>query len=640
MSLYSHLCVLSRRRALRSFYISPSLCRHVSIDVNSRASYTEPTPSHLVRFALTGTTKPSHNDVSNPELDKHLSDIFLGDWPLVSLPPPFWSSSGRQPQNPDEIALFKALKHDVRNLRHLQVLIERTVNEVEGSLLLQTQSCALLAQALNRCQRKNSYGEILSALNAIITRLERLGLPRTSNLYFLGMYYAALSLSAPALERFLDGYLSVGLWPMDSLASKSLVNALLNALHYQSFREVTIDTSAILELIEGGKQRRKKTLHDLLSWGDSAGPAMHRGHYLCLLAKLRSKDLLSEVWKQAMWRLSPSTSPEMYQCMYSCIVTLTESGDVVQAMDYLQEVSKHSQGMLPGISEFKDVNTLLESEVIGPLLPRMAGEKEYLKLLEAQLIQIEHKLGLSWDSEGPFHTNISDPHSIISDLPLFNIDGDSTGYESVARLITEINASGCSRSATDLGKIAELLEEHEGDIIPVSLPSTEGQDEEYAWFPQYSPVQCSGASPSAGKEGTESWTPSTLGLVRVSCDRSGSPLERSIHVMQLGRLARRARCPHDQDPSYDNPWEETEHMIAWDRVYGQLIAVYVGPSDGPIESRIESRAARARSGIEAITTVSLHGDTAPTSQGDLISFIGNASMHYYIEEDPSPDLML
>ncbi|GLB07937.1 hypothetical protein AtubIFM57258_003305 [Aspergillus tubingensis] len=572
MSLYSHLCVLSRRRALRSFYISPSLCRHVSIDVNSRASYTEPTPSHLVRFALTGTTKPSHNDVSNPELDKHLSDILLGDWPLVSLPPPFWSSSGRQPQNPDEIALFKALKHDVRNLRHLQVLIERTINEVEGSLLLQTQSCALLAQALNRCQRKNSYGEILSALNAIITRLERLGLPRTSNLYFLGMYYAALSLSAPALERFLDGYLSVGLWPLDSLASKSLVNALLNALHYQRFREVTIDTNAILELIEG--------------------------------------------------------------------VTLTESGDVVQAMDYLQEVSKHSQGMLPGISEFKDVNRLLESEVIGPLLPRMAGEKEYLKLLEAQLIQIEHKLGLSWDSEGPFHTNISDPHSIISDIPLFNIDGDSTGYESVARLITEINASGCSRSATDLGKIAELLEEHEGDIIPVSLPSTEGQDEEYAWFPQYSPVQCSGASPSAGKEGTESWTPSTLGLVRVSCDRSGSPLERSIHVMQLGRLARRARCPHDQDPSYDNPWEETEHMIAWDRVYGQLIAVYVGPSDAPIEGRIESRAARARSGIEAITTVSLHGDTAPTSQGDLISFIGNASMHYYIEEDPSPDLML
>ncbi|GLB18227.1 hypothetical protein AtubIFM61612_008118 [Aspergillus tubingensis] len=572
MSLYSHLCVLSRRRALRSFYISPSLCRHVSIDVNSRASYTEPTPSHLVRFALTGTTKPSHNDVSNPELDKHLSDIFLGDWPLVSLPPPFWSSSGRQPQNPDEIALFKALKHDVRNLRHLQVLIERTINEVEGSLLLQTQSCALLAQALNRCQRKNSYGEILSALNAIITRLERLGLPRTSNLYFLGMYYAALSLSAPALERFLDGYLSVGLWPLDSLASKSLVNALVNALHYQRFREVTIDTNAILELIEG--------------------------------------------------------------------VTLTESGDVVQAMDYLQEVSKHSQGMLPGISEFKDVNRLLESEVIGPLLPRMAGEKEYLKLLEAQLIQIEHKLGLSWDSEGPFHTNISDPHSIISDIPLFNIDGDSTGYESVARLITEINASGCSRSATDLGKIAELLEEHEGDIIPVSLPSTEGQDEEYAWFPQYSSVQCSGASPSAGKEGTESWTPSTLGLVRVSCDSSGSPLERSIHVMQLGRLARRARCPHDQDPSYDNPWEETEHMIAWDRVYGQLIAVYVGPSDAPIEGRIESRAARARSGIEAITTVSLHGDTAPTSQGDLISFIGNASMHYYIEEDPSPDLML
>ncbi|GKZ56892.1 hypothetical protein AnigIFM49718_002186 [Aspergillus niger] len=571
MSLYSHLGVLSRRRALRSLHVSPSLCRHVSIDVNTRASYTEPTSSHLVRFALTGTTKPAHNDVSNPELDKHLSDIFLGDWPLASLPPPFWSSSGRQPRSPDEIGSFKALKHDVRNLRHLQVFIERSVNEAEGGLLLQTQSCALLAQALNRCQRKNSYGEILSALNAIITRLEKLGVPRTDNIYFLGMYYAALSLSVPALERFLDGYLSVSLWPMDILASKSLVNALLNALHYLRFREVTIDTNAILELIEG--------------------------------------------------------------------VTLMESGDVLRAMDYLQEVSERSQGNLPGISEFKDVNTLLESEVLGPLLPRMAGEKEYLKLLEAQLIQIENKMGLSWDSEGLYHTNISDPHSIISETPLFNIDGDSTGYESTARLIAEIKALGCSRSVTDLGKIAEMLDEHEGDVIPVSLPSTKGQDVEYAWFPRYSSFRRSGASSSAEREGTEPWTPSTLGLVRVSCNSSGSPLERSIHVMQLGRLARRARCPHDQDPTYDTLWEETEHMVTWDRVYGQFIAVYVGPSDGHIETRIESRAARARSGIEAITAFSLPGDTEPVSQGDLISFIGNASMHYYIEEDPSPDLI-
>ncbi|KAI2815251.1 hypothetical protein CBS115989_7818 [Aspergillus niger] len=639
MSLYSHLGVLSRRRALRSLHVSPSLCRHVSIDVNTRASYTEPTPSHLVRFALTGTTKPAHNDVSNPELDKHLSDIFLGDWPLASLPPPFWSSSGRQPRSPDEIGSFKALKHDVRNLRHLQVFIERSVNEAEGGLLLQTQSCALLAQALNRCQRKNSYGEILSALNAIITRLEKLGVPRTDNIYFLGMYYAALSLSVPALERFLDGYLSVSLWPMDILASKSLVNALLNALHYLRFREVSIDTNAILEIIEGGKQRRKKNLHDLLSWGDSAGPTTHRGHYLCLLARLKSEDLLSEVWRQTMWRLSPNTPPEMYQCMYTCIVTLMESGDVLRATDYLQEVSERSQGILPGISEFKDVNTLLESEVLGPLLPRMAGEKEYLKLLEAQLIQIENKMGLSWDSEGLYHTNISDPHSIISETPLFNIDGDSTGYESTARLIAEIKALGCSRSVTDLGKIAEMLDEHEGDVIPVSLPSTKGQDVEYAWFPRYSSFRRSGASSSAEREGTEPWTPSTLGLVRVSCNSSGSPLERSIHVMQLGRLARRARCPHDQDPTYDTLWEETEHMVTWDRVYGQFIAVYVGPSDGHIETRIESRAARARSGIEAITAFSLPGDTEPVSQGDLISFIGNASMHYYIEEDPSPDLI-
>ncbi|OOF98278.1 hypothetical protein ASPCADRAFT_142398 [Aspergillus carbonarius ITEM 5010] len=591
MSLYSRIGALTWRRVCLTLGVSPSQYRHVSVN-NWKASYTEPTPSQLLRFALMGTTKPPGNDVSNPELDKHLSDIFLGDWPLGSLPPPFWSSSQRQTESPDDFVSFKGLKHDVRNLRHLQVFVERNVNEEEGSLLLQAQSCTLLAQALKRCQRHNSYGEILSALYGIITRLEKLGLPRSGNIYFLGMYYAALTWSAPALERFIEGYYSVCSSPLDTQSSTSLVDALLDALHSLRFRGEAENTSAILELITG--------------------------------------------------RLSSGSSLDLFQSAYTCVVALIDIGDIPKAIQYLTAVSKRARNTLPGISSFDGLTALLASEAISTLLPQIAGRKEYMKLLEVQLVDMESKLGLRWEPDGSYHTSASDPLLLASEQPLLTLDGDSTGYESTERFFAEMKALGCSRSAEDLDKIAELLDEHEGDVISVSVPSIEDSDFEYAWFPRLSPVSFTGVVSSATEDTTPPWIPSTLGLIRVSYDDNGVPLtnERSIHAMQLGPLVRRPKCTNGSRPDYAHPWEETGHVVAWDRVYGQLIAVFVGQSDGPVEYRIETRAARPRSGLSAITTIGLPGDTSSTSHQDLIYSIGNGSLHYHIEVDPSPDLLL
>ncbi|PWY87164.1 hypothetical protein BO94DRAFT_556661 [Aspergillus sclerotioniger CBS 115572] len=640
MSLYSRFQPLAWRRACLPFGISPSQCRHVSVN-NWRASYTEPTPSQLLRFALMGTTKPSGNDVSNPELDQHLSDIFLGDWPLGSLPPPFWSSSQRLTESPDDFVSFKGLKHDVRNLRHLQVFVERNVSEEEGSLLLQAQSCTLLAQALKRCQRHNSYGEILSALNAIITRLEKLGLPCSGNLYFLGMYYAALTWSAPALERFIEGYHSVSSSPLDSQSSTSLVDALLDALHSLRFRGKAEDTSAILDLITG-RWRSERDLHSLLCWVSPDDPTASSGQYLSLLARLGSEKLLTEAWSQTLQRLSSGSSFELFQSVYSCVVALVDIGDIPKAIQYLAAVSKHAKDTLPGISRFNGLNALLASEAISALLPQLAGRREYLKLLEVQLVDMEGRLGLCWEPGESYHRSASDPLLLASEQPLLTLDGDSTGYESTERFLAEMRALGCSRSARDLGQIAELLDEHEGDVIPVSVPSIKDSKFEFAWFPRLAPVPSTRVVSSATEDTTSHWIPSTLGLIRVSYDNNGVPLtsERSIHAMQLGLLVRRHKCTNDSRPDYAHPWEETGHMVAWDRVYGQLIAVFSGQSNGPIEHRIETRAARPRSGLSAITTIGLPGDTSSTSNTDLIHSIGNGSMHYHIDADPGPDLLL
>ncbi|PYI03405.1 hypothetical protein BO78DRAFT_197653 [Aspergillus sclerotiicarbonarius CBS 121057] len=639
MSLYSRIGTLARRRARMHFGVSPSQSRAFSVN-NWRASYTQPTPSQLLRFALTGTTKPSQNDVSNPELDQHMSEIFLGNWSPGLLPPPFWSSSQRQTESPDDFVSFMAMTHNVRNLRHLQVFIERNVNEEEGSLLLQARSCTLLAQALKRCQRRNSYGEILSAVNAIATRLEKLGLPRSGDIYFLGIYYAALTLSVSALERFMEGYLSVSSSPLGIHASTSLVDALLDALHYRRFRGTAENTDTIVELVTGGDQRSERSLHSLLCWDSPDNPTASSGQYLSLLVRLRSEKILTEVWSQTLQKLSPSSSFELFQSAYSCVVALVDIGEVPKAIQYLAEVSERAKGTLPGISRFNGLTTLLASEAISALLPQLAGRRQYLKLLEVQLVDMENKLGFRWDPEGSYHRSASDPLLIASEQPFLTLDGDSTGYESTERFLAEMKALGCSRSATDLGKIAELLDEHEGDVISVSVPSTKVSIE-YAWFPRLCPVQFTGVASSA-TDTTPPWTPSTLGLIRVSYDNNGTPLtsERSVHAMQLGPLVRRPKCTDDSDPNNAHPWEETGHMVAWDRACGQLVAVFVGQSNGPIDHRIESRAARPRSGLSAITTIGLPGDTAPTSNNDVVSSIGNGYMYYHIDADPSPDLIL
>lgn len=224
-----------QRHALRQSYayVPQQQSRLVSVNIKRKIPNHEPTTSQILRFALTGTTKTLTQDVSNPDLDEHLKEIFHGEWPLSAVPPPLWSSFHSETAPVDKEVFFRGLKHDVRNLRHLQTFIERHVNGGNACVLLQANHCQPFAQALERCHRQHPAGEILAVLNAIISKLEKMRVPVSKDLYVLGLHYACLAYSATAIERHVQGYLAVSYKRLDLDSSISLVDALNASL--QSF---------------------------------------------------------------------------------------------------------------------------------------------------------------------------------------------------------------------------------------------------------------------------------------------------------------------------------------------------------------------------------------------------------------------
>lgn len=156
--------------------------RHASANV----IYREPSPSQLLRFALTDTTQSSQSCTVQSDLDQHLQDTFHGDWPL-DIPPPSWSLLQPAATENHAETLLKGLSQDVHSLQQLQALIERNVTDAETAAVLQSSHCTLLSQALERCQRYNLPTDILSALNGIIARLKVFNVPLSRHTHVSGI---------------------------------------------------------------------------------------------------------------------------------------------------------------------------------------------------------------------------------------------------------------------------------------------------------------------------------------------------------------------------------------------------------------------------------------------------------------------
>ncbi|KAF7122706.1 hypothetical protein CNMCM5793_000816 [Aspergillus hiratsukae] len=629
-----HLC-LPRR------YGSQQQYRAVSAVTERKLPDHEPTPSQILRYALTGTTKPLRQDISNQDLDNDLNDVFSGEWPLTTLPPPLWSSLHPTAKGvADEDAFFKSLKHDVQNLRHLQIFIERYINGPGPSAMLQADHCSSLAQALERCQRQHSAAEILAAINALITRLQRLQAFVSRHLRTLGIYYACLSYSAAALEEHVKGYLAGGHRRLDVETSVTLVDALYKSIRSFELQGNHPDTGSMLKQVTGESgfrhaSKSKYTLHTILHWAGPGTRTAYFDRYFRVLVKLKSHDVLNTKAGHVLEHLSARSADDDFHTAYSCVMALIVDGHIARAAKYLKRIPLRADNALPYISEFRNLSILLANREVCGLLPHLCGEEEYPKVLQVQLEHIEKRLGINWRPEKSLHTSISDLSHIATGQPLLTMDGDSTGYESSERLIAEMHALGCSRSLSDLGRLANCLDEYGGEQIPVVQSSTEDTPLELAWVPQRCPVDVLDPSEVGSGEQT-TYSPSSLGLLRLSPENAGlSPTDtRTLHLMQLGFLIIKPKAS-----SSEHDWRESGHIVTLDRTSGQLFAVFVGKAQGQISPGIQSHIPPIPTGLNSMMRIKLRDDVNETHYGDNHTSPEFDVTKCYLDVDPCPDLV-
>ncbi|KAF4165345.1 hypothetical protein CNMCM6936_007953 [Aspergillus lentulus] len=628
--LLKHLSLSQRYRSQQQY-------RAESAITKAKTPNHEPTPSQILRYALTGSTDPPGQDVSKQDLDDHLNDVFLGEWPQSTLPPPLWSSLRPKVARLDRDVIIKGLEHDVRNLRHLQILIERHINGHGACVLLQAEHCNLLAQALERCQRHHSAAEILVAINALVSRLQRMQMDLHRKLHLLGMHYACLSYSTAALERHLRDLLAINPKRFGLASSVALVDALYMSIRSFELQGDHPDTGSMLKLVTGESDvgdASEVTLHSILFW---VGPKKtFIGRYFRLLVKLKSRELLHTLWSDVLNLLWAKAGVHRFHNAYSCIVALVVEGDVARATTYLEEISQRADDALPYISEFKDLSVLLANQKVCESVSRLCGHYEHLKILEVQLERMEKRLGINWLPEKSLHTSISDFSDNATGQPLLTMDGDSSGYESSERLIAEMHALGCSGSLSDLTRLANCLDEHGGEHIPVVQSSAENTPLELAWVPQRCPVDVLDSSEVRPGEHTTN-SPSSLGLIRLDPENAGlSPTDtRSLHLMQLGYLIIKPKAS-----SAEHEWRESGHIVALDRASGQLFAVFVGKAQGLISPGIQSNIPRIPFDLNSIMKIELRSDLNGTHLGDNHSSPEFDITKCYLDVDPCKDLVI
>ncbi|RMJ25376.1 hypothetical protein PHISP_03772 [Aspergillus sp. HF37] len=366
-------------------------------------------------------------------------------------------------------------------------------------------------------------------------------------------------------------------------------------------------------------------LHDILFWAGPNGSTSSIHQYILLLTKLKSRTVLQQVLDQSLQDISS------IQPLYDCVVGLMDEGESEQAATYLKQISERRDDSLPGISKFPGLRRILADEETSKLLPKIAGELEYAGILQNQLYDMETRLGIKWQPQKSIHTSISDPQCVASEEPLLTPDGNCAGFGSVERLIAEIRDFGCSSELAELGRIADLLNEHDGAEIPV-MPGFKIESPELAWRPQCSPVEFSGAPLPSRHDCSAPWSPSTLGLLRGRID-CGVPLEneRTLHLMQLGYLVMLQQAPiwHARAKADDGHyWKETGHIVAWDRVAGQLLAVFVGKGHGLVEPGLPPLSLKPPPGLRRVEGISVPGHMPRRGTG---AEIRNSKYHFDVD---------
>lgn len=599
----------------------------------------DPSPSQLLRFTLTSSNPLSSETKSDSLLRERILSLIDAEWVSGNPPPALWCAlKGVHPTTRKEEA--KRL-HSVKDISSLRTVIERLAVDRQGAKLLHYYFNA--TEVVRRCEENNTYSELVSALSDITTRLIRLELPRLGTDH--GLQYAALDLSMPAFQHFLHNRQESFAPPLSFSNGGSVINALFESIESLLFERPNYDTRYILASLTGeGEQapREHPTLHQILHESRDKD-RRNWATYLCVLARLHSRDAFIASWKKYMADFD-RISQDSCHLAYNVVLALVRSRRSDEAAVLLEDISQRSKDNLPHIATLRNVQVLLDDPVVSEALPDLVNGRHYEELLESRLVDMESRLGIRWEevqwsAKGKGHVGVTpdSPWTVFKDQPLLTIDGNCAGYEDPVRLWSEVQARGCSKSRNDLRQIADVLNEQDGTAQRVAIWPV-GQDMqdffqshfptvEFQWNPEHSPLEFSETPLPALYNRSDKCTPATLGLLRARATVNGVPQDtnKCLHLIQLGTL--------DMRFGAEDEWLRSGYIVAWDRQFGEMIALYVGAGSGIIDRGPTSPDAPFGAIVHIRPAQVSSDEDWPSDRHSRIP-----ARSYYLDLDPSPDL--
>jgi hypothetical protein len=398
-----------------------------------------------------------------------------------------------------------------------------------------------LKDALLKCEKSSSSLEILSVLTTVISRLKDAKVPTINKLHFHGLYYAFQSFSVPAIRHHLAFIVS----PASAKSTEELTQCLLRTLRTVRCADPAYDTRPMLELVA---ERTSNTIGPQKPFLIFA--RFNKGTYssfIELLCELGASKAYKDMWDDLMKHIarvqrSPAAAdtPVMVDDAYKSVLIFLRFGMTDYAVSCMNDMSEKFQDISPSVHIATDLAAILNEK--GLKVPAIV-EEPIQKMLSQALEQ--------QDSASTADLKSDDDFSIVRSL------------------LARINSNGTSVSASKIAILIDGLNDCAGMTIPLFTESSENRDFEYAWSPQWMPGVSDSAMMSFSLRDSQ-----TLGLLRAQIASRGIIVssERSRNLVQLGHLVRRQHLSH----RYQGNWTKTGYLVAFDRVSGEYLVIYVG----------------------------------------------------------------
>ncbi|KAG5292621.1 hypothetical protein I7I48_04765 [Histoplasma ohiense] len=563
----------------------------------------EPSASQLLRFAITGTLKKPNDGYYAKDFEEYMLEAFSKPhlpetWTIFNTEP---SKIRRLTKNAPLVDRYdpKDFKDNIE-LPILQAVCEKYIvsPRVAREILMNHQG---IVASFEGCAKREGSAKVLATLNALVARFALLKVQVPKGLLILGMRFASRQFSAPALQSYIQSYVTGGYGPIPGRQAAKILRNLYQACRVSVFESPTIDLGPMREVVTGldenGLAISDSSLHSLLLISDDICPHFIYSHYVQLLGIIGDHGRLLNIWPTVQDRLKNSPFGPPIQSL------------VKNYLKALLRLGLGSRGVYCAeqLSAYCDLNDILPTRVWAELLKqdnseglqKIVSSQTVNEIMHSTLTSIENRLGITWNHvDGGRHVKTSDMDPLWDHwpvdavLPSLDPDASSTGSSGcLQRLLEEIKLYGSSKSTTELARVANLLHDFEGCEIP--LGSRKGKHDktlEFAWFPHCCPIEFSNNAPPSRYNINGPQSPSSLGLIRAFHGFHGKTISLSkwnLYLMQLGYLCERSRGFAESGingtTGDSEKWTATGHIICWDRLNHHLMILFLGKGLGVID---------------------------------------------------------